>query len=234
MTEIRWIVPGGGNERVEKDHIERYKYAARFVKNKQILDIACGSGYGTKFLKDQGALTIDGIDISEEAISVARKQYASDGVLFHVFDAVTYCPNKTYDCIVSFETIEQVSNFRQLLRNFYEWLAPGGLLIISSINRMIASPYARSAIDHLSNGIHCQEFTSDELSSELRACGFRIGSKSVLGQRQQLHVRNRYLRRIYKMVFKPDIRNSPEVKVLHPFLTPRYLVILAEKPNSHA
>ena len=60
------------------EHLIRYELAKEFVKDKTVLDIACGSGYGTKILAEAGAREVEGIDISEEAIISARKNYENN------------------------------------------------------------------------------------------------------------------------------------------------------------
>lgn len=90
------FIPGHTSKRIEDDHLERYKFASQFVKNKDVLDIACGVGYGTKFLKDNGALRADGVDKSLEAIDYAKTNYPADGINFFASDAVKYNPNRHY------------------------------------------------------------------------------------------------------------------------------------------
>lgn len=41
---------------VIREHVARYDFAARYVKGKNVLDVACGSGYGAAMLKKAGAL----------------------------------------------------------------------------------------------------------------------------------------------------------------------------------
>lgn len=43
------------SNRIKRDHFERYKFASKYVKGRSVLDIACGIGYGSKFLMDGGA-----------------------------------------------------------------------------------------------------------------------------------------------------------------------------------
>ncbi|MCK4590031.1 MAG: class I SAM-dependent methyltransferase [Nanoarchaeota archaeon] len=43
------------------------------VENLSVLDLACGSGYFTRLLKQKGANRVVGIDISEEEIKIARE-----------------------------------------------------------------------------------------------------------------------------------------------------------------
>jgi len=43
-----------------KEHIARYVFASRFCKGMRVLDVACGTGYGSYFLLFQGAKEVVG------------------------------------------------------------------------------------------------------------------------------------------------------------------------------
>lgn len=44
-------------------HLGRYETAARYVRGKRVLDIACGAGYGSQMLGLSGASAIVGVDV---------------------------------------------------------------------------------------------------------------------------------------------------------------------------
>ena len=46
-------------------HIDRYEFAAQFVRPGRILDIACGAGFGTQILRQHGGdgVSAVGVDI---------------------------------------------------------------------------------------------------------------------------------------------------------------------------
>ena len=56
------------------EHFHRYALAARWCVNKRTLDAACGEGYGSALLADS-ATSVEGVDISEQAIAHARQRY---------------------------------------------------------------------------------------------------------------------------------------------------------------
>ena len=56
------------------EHLHRYAYAAEFVQNKRVLDLACGEGYGS-YLLAQKATAVVGIDIDEQTIKDGRHKY---------------------------------------------------------------------------------------------------------------------------------------------------------------
>lgn len=225
-----YFIPGKSGERIEADHIERYRFASRFAAGKSILDIACGVGYsGPKFI-EAGALSYNGVDINEKLIDYAKKYYGSDLISYSVGDITTFNNNKMYDLITCYETIEHVKNYEAAIQNLHSLLKPGGMLFISSPNRIVTSPNALTINDKPSNEFHTQEFIPEELLSILNDNGFSAGKDNLYGQRQREKVyRNRYYRKIiYTLFGNPDIKTSPEVTQVVDKI-PRYFVIVATK-----
>ena len=86
---------------------QRYQLAADLIAgNDTVLDIACGTGYGTLMLAEK-SLDIKGVDISREAIKYANKHYKTrSNINFIQSDLFSF--NGPADVVVSFETIEHV------------------------------------------------------------------------------------------------------------------------------
>lgn len=95
-----------------QEHIARYNFAMKYCNHKKVLDVACGTGYGTNLLAES-ATSADGWDVSEEAVNYARSKYNNT---FEVHDITKKLPNIRYDTIVSFETIEHVKDPRPFLK----------------------------------------------------------------------------------------------------------------------
>jgi len=222
------FIPGQASKRLEEDHLARYKFATEFVRDKKVLDIACGSGYGSKLLKESGAKAVDGVDISKVIIDFAKTNYCIDGINFTVANAETFSPDKRYDVITSFETIECIDDFGAALKNFYNLLEPGGILLISSPNRMVFSPKLKSILERPANPFRAREFTVQELAQELERCGFVISGDCLFGHRQRTHFHNKYFRRLHKTIFNSDVKADPAVEKIKK--TPRHFIIKALKP----
>lgn len=118
------------------EHIHRYEFAKEFTGDR-VLDISCGSGYGSEvLLKDNTHIKeIVGIDISKESIEYARLNYNLPGTSYHVDDCLN--PNLhniygTFDTIISFETIEHFEGDELFVKNLFNLLKPDGTLIIST------------------------------------------------------------------------------------------------------
>lgn len=220
------FIPGKTSSRIADDHLSRYDFALQFVKNKKVLDIACGTGYGSHMLLEKGgAEEVDGIDISPDVIQYANDNYKVNGINFFADDLENNKINKKYDIITCFETIEHIKNHKKAINNLFGLLNDGGTLLISSPNRLITSPDLNSSAGKPKNPYHNREFTVDELTDELEKSGFEV--LGAYGQRQQRYFKNRYLRRIYKYIFKPDKKFSAKPAKL--YAEPRYFLLMAKK-----
>jgi len=54
------------------DHLVRYNFALPLCRNKKVLDLACGSGYGT-FIISKVAKGVIGGDVSKETVDFCKK-----------------------------------------------------------------------------------------------------------------------------------------------------------------
>ena len=126
-------------------HLARYEFAAKYVHGKSIADIACGTGYGCRWLIEQGkARHVLGIDNCQEAINYASQRHALANVKYLCSDAIaTELQSDSLDCVVSFETIEHIEDDKALIDEFFRLLKPDGMLICSTPNQwpLEVAPY---------------------------------------------------------------------------------------------
>ncbi|SET03237.1 Methyltransferase domain-containing protein [Oceanobacillus limi] len=119
------------------EHIARYHFATEYVHGR-VLDFATGAGYGAHIIAKMCKKKIDeivGIDYDQDAIHYAKGQYFHPLSKFVVGDVIDpLLPEKlgTFDCIMSFETIEHIQEEERFMGNVYQLLKPGGTLILST------------------------------------------------------------------------------------------------------
>jgi len=139
-----------------KEHISRYNFVKNFLRGKKILDIACGVGYGSKILHDAGSYEIYGCDISRESIKYAKNNFGNKNTNFLLMDAAGIgFKDKSFDCIISLETIEHIQNYQTVFKEFYRLLKKDGILIISTPNK--------NRFNRPKNPFHYKEFSKNEL-----------------------------------------------------------------------
>jgi SAM-dependent methyltransferase len=213
---------------IEAEHLERYRFAQQFARGKRILDLACGTGYGSRMLLDAGAQEVVGVDVQENVLAYARRHYQKQGMVFRRGDAATFWAEDPFDIIVSFETIEHVRDYQKALDRFVALLRGGGTLIISTPNRAVTSPDAHTLNDKPVNPYHVREFLVPELVGAIRHAGFSVYDDDVLGQRCMPAIRPRWLRRFYMLVARPYHWADPAVQPLRGRI-PIFFVVVARK-----
>jgi SAM-dependent methyltransferase len=150
------LVPGVLADRLFREHEARYVFAGQFVGGKRILDVACGTGMGTKYLSVAGAASSVGFDIDATAVSFASRRYRE--CRFAQCDVTKLCvADASIDVVVSFETIEHIKDQAKFLNECPRVLKPGGVLICSTPNQVLSKWAPR-------NPFHVRELTVSEFT----------------------------------------------------------------------
>lgn len=125
---------------VIREHLIRYTFALQDIYNKDVLDVACGTGYGM-YLMSFWAKTITGYDYDENAVKGIKRDYQMKCPAYiEVMDFEKERNFRTpliekFDVITSFETIEHLANPIQMLESIRNHLKPGGVFLFSTPNR---------------------------------------------------------------------------------------------------
>jgi len=161
------------------EHFHRYVFARALVKGRRVLDAACGEGYGANLLA-AAAGSVTGVDISDQAIEHARARYPAENLEFRVADCLQLPFDEgTFDCIVSFETLEHLEDHRGLLSEFRRVLAPEGFLLLSTPDKAVYTDQQQNR-----NEFHVRELYRAEFESLLASFfpAWRLWGQKLLFQ----------------------------------------------------
>lgn len=148
-----------GDKLVSAEHLARYWWASMLVEGREVLDAACGTGYGTRMLAAAGAASCVGVDIAPEAVAAARDGDSSGRFVEGDLRELPF-PDDSFDVAVSFETLEHMDGAPRAIDELRRVVRPGGLVVVSSPNRGVYPP---------GNPFHVHELTAAELADELQA-----------------------------------------------------------------
>ena len=164
----RYVPDEPGTNFMRQEHLIRYKYASNFVKNKVVLDVACGSGYGCDILLKSGAKIVNGIDISEDAIVFCKTHFTDSKLIFKQNNSLNLdFPDDSFEVITCFEFLEHIDQHEEFMSEMKRVLKPNGLLIISTPNTEI---YGVDKIHDIKtdNPFHLKELDKIQFSQLLK------------------------------------------------------------------
>jgi SAM-dependent methyltransferase len=146
-------------------HEIAYRFALAHVRGR-VLEVGCGEGYGTALLASV-AERIVGVDYDTATVAHAAATYPQ--VRF-VRGNLAALPVATHavDTLATLQVIEHVWNHPEFVGECRRVLRPGGLLLVTTPNRLTFSP----GLDEPVNPFHTKEFTAAELVALVEKCGF--------------------------------------------------------------
>jgi 2-polyprenyl-3-methyl-5-hydroxy-6-metoxy-1,4-benzoquinol methylase len=149
-----------------REHLRRYRIAAEAIGpvagHGRIIDAACGTGYGSRFLAPLGGYL--GLDCSAEAISRAKADHP--GVEFEQTDFEDHGMRLFGQtrAVVSLETAEHLRDPDRFLATLWHRLLPFGLLVFS----------APTSLTMDFDRFHRHDRDADAWRRALEAAGFHV------------------------------------------------------------
>jgi 2-polyprenyl-3-methyl-5-hydroxy-6-metoxy-1,4-benzoquinol methylase len=173
----------GGGTHTKHKHIGYHDF---FIKNiepgSKVLDIGSGSGFlaydiATK-VEDT---TVLGIDINEENVASARRNFAHPNLKFIVGDAMKDLPRERFDVVVLSNVLEHLEDRVEFLMLLKERISPSKYLIRAPIfERDWRVPLKKElGVDYRLDPTHHIEYTQEEFLDELRQAGLRAEACEV-------------------------------------------------------
>ena len=147
-----------------------------------IADIGCGGGLVAEPLARLGA-TVTGVDPGAENIAAARAHAEAQDLAIAYRVGTSHdlaAEGDQFDCVIAFEVIEHVPDADVFLQSCAALLRPGGLMLLSTLNRtaksyLLAIIGAEYVLRWLPRGTHRWDrfVTPAEMDASLLRCGLR-------------------------------------------------------------
>lgn len=167
--------------------LARYNFVIRTIneKDKKVLDFGCGTGYGTKVLREHFN-EVDAFDVVDEKdLGISEER----GIITDFSKLKT----NHYDVVTCFEVIEHLNETVQfeLMQRLHNHLSENGTLFISTVRKMDPPPTKNRQIEHV------RELTYKELYD---FCKLHFHNVYTFGQIDQV-ITTYYPENMYHFVF---------------------------------
>jgi len=120
-----------------REQNSRYRFASKFA-NGTALIITHGINtqyYGSRFFLESGANEVWHYDSFEPEMELTRRKLRNAHIDFEIMNKIKDIPNETFDCILSFESIQYEKDPSIALQEYYRLLKNDGVLVISTANK---------------------------------------------------------------------------------------------------
>lgn len=166
-------VPGLAEENYWfRRHEVAYLRCAELCAGHEVLEAGCGKGYGADLLASV-ARRVVAVDYDAATVAHVRDRYPRVAVLAANLAALPI-PDASIDVVVNFQVIEHLWDQPQFITECLRVLRPGGLLLVSTPNRITFTPGSDVPV----NPFHTRELNAAELRELLVDGGFRVQSMS--------------------------------------------------------
>ena len=167
-------------------HFGRDADARRPLEGLRLLDIGCGGGLVSEPMARLGA-AVTGVDAGEGNIKTAMVHAQSGGLDIDyrvgTAEGLLAADEPPFDVVLNLEVVEHVANPQQFLEDCSKLVAPGGLMVVATINRTakafaLAIVGAEYVLGWLPRGTHAYDklVTPTEVRTATQASGLESRS----------------------------------------------------------
>jgi 2-polyprenyl-3-methyl-5-hydroxy-6-metoxy-1,4-benzoquinol methylase len=173
--------------RLKDNDIDRIQMAMIPPKSR-VLEVGCATGFMSAYMRKSLECTVVGVEYDPEQAELARPQcdmIFSGGIdgpeLQERLDAVV-AEQGRFGAVFMSQVIEHVAYYAPVLEKIRkDWLAPDGVLIVSTVNvahwssrlRLLSGKWEYEEYGLFDRG-HLRFFTPSSLEKDLRAAGFQV------------------------------------------------------------
>ena len=166
------VSPENRNDLFEA-HLSIYRFFARYCADRRVLDLGCGTGYGSSELAGAGARSVVGIDRDQRSLRYAIKRFRRVGLEFVQADAQDLPESLgVFDAIVTSNLLEHLADPGRAVEWMVRHLTRNGVLVVA------VPPVTDEATRalHAGNPFHVSPLMVDDWLALLRREGLEIST----------------------------------------------------------
>ncbi|MEQ9248881.1 MAG: class I SAM-dependent methyltransferase [Nitratireductor sp.] len=102
------------------------------VTDRRVVDLGCGFGWASRYLREAGARSVLGLDVSQNMIARARADTDDAAIDYRIADLETLdLPGGAFDFAFSALTFHYIHDFDRLVRTIHGALTPGAHFVFT-------------------------------------------------------------------------------------------------------
>jgi SAM-dependent methyltransferase len=143
-------------------HLAAYLAVRERCRDHVVLEAGCGEGYGCDVLAAT-ARAVVGVDYDGPALARARHRHGGSAAFTRANLVALPLADGCVDVAVSLQVLEHIWTPHELLGEIVRTLRPGGLLVLTTPNRLTFSPTLGRG-ERPTNPFHVKEYDASELA----------------------------------------------------------------------
>jgi SAM-dependent methyltransferase len=102
------------------------------LRGKRIADLGCGFGWASRWMREQGATSVIGFDLSQNMIARAKAETSDSAIEYRVADLESLeLQRAAFDLVYSALAFHYIEDFGRLVGTIYDALVDGGDLVFT-------------------------------------------------------------------------------------------------------
>lgn len=161
-------------------HLAVYKYVLSHFEASPIIDLGCGTGYGTRLIGQRNIIV--GLDLAASALPTEEERGEAHFCVADVCDLPF--KDAPFELAISFQVIEHIRNVNLYLQEAHRVLSNKGILLLSTPNRRLRL----LPLERPHNPYHVREYGPQELRLLLKR---HFPIVDILGLHAMPHIESR-------------------------------------------
>lgn len=141
---------------------------AKVTENKDILDVACGTGVLFPDYLNRKINSLTGIDISPKMVEIAQGKFNQNNIKIICGDVEEMESNKLFDCIVVYNAFPHFPNPEFLIKKLSSMVKPGGTVTVAhGMSRKMLDKHHSGSANKVSNRLMSEDELAEIFSKYL-------------------------------------------------------------------
>lgn len=161
---------------IRKIELTTFRKFGLCIKDQDILEVGCGSGYAASLITAEGPRSYTGLDIMPEQLAIARKRNLPNATFVQgSADDLSRFADRSFAAILDFCILHHVEGWRTFFDESRRVLRGGGSIYVADLSKTCIH-----IVDALLHWDHAEEalFTLKEFEEEANRRGFETVHKA--------------------------------------------------------